>query len=118
MPRRKTVDSGPLTAGTEQKAEGSPAVSAKDQYYTGTWAGQPHFECNACAYDTFDEIEMLNHLVDRHNSEQALAVLIALEPPASTPASTTPQTSTAAPLSATGSGEVYEIELKEDQDNA
>ena len=114
MPRKKTVSSEQSSSvGSDQLPANGDQLTAKDQYYTGTWAGHEHFECNACAYDTFDEVEMLNHLVDRHNSEQALAVLIALEP---APPPTPPQMA-ASTQSEEGSNEIYEIELKEDQEH-
>ncbi len=124
MARKKTSDQ--QEAVSDQPSANSDQITvdiqveadkllARDQYVTGTWAGQPHYECNACEYDTLDELEMLNHLVNKHNSEQALEILVALEP---TPPPATPQMATNA-QSGEGSSnqEVYEIQLKEDDSN-
>jgi len=116
MPKKKSISDQQSAVSNQLSVEvevNANKLLATDQYQKGTWAGQPHFECAKCAFDSMNEIEMLNHLVHRHNSEEALAILITLEPTAPTVPS---QTATS-----TQSGdrnEVYEIELKEDQENA
>ncbi len=48
-------------------------------FTTGEWGGVMHYGCAACPFDTFGLTEMLNHLVDAHDSEPALAVLLSAE---------------------------------------
>lgn len=50
-----------------------------EEYTVGEWGGVVHYQCTACPYDTFDGMQMLNHLVDVHNSEPALEKLLKLE---------------------------------------
>ena len=40
-------------------------------YTTNDWRGNPHFECNQCAFDTFDEREIVRHIQDYHNPPPA-----------------------------------------------
>ena len=84
MPKKKSNQQWMVEVNVDAKQ-----LMATDQYISGMWAGQPHFECKQCEFDALDEITMLNHLVDRHNLEEALKVLIALEP-APTPPLTHP----------------------------
>lgn len=44
-----------------------------------SWGGVPHYQCDACPFDTFDRKEMLEHLFNKHNSERAMNELIAEE---------------------------------------
>ena len=36
-------------------------------YTTNDWRGDPHFECNQCAFDTFSEADIVAHIRDFHN---------------------------------------------------
>lgn len=42
------------------------------EYEEKSWMGKALYVCKACSFDVFDETEMLNHLIDKHNSESAL----------------------------------------------
>lgn len=50
-----------------------------EEFTVGEWGGAVHYECASCPFDTFDGMEMLNHLVNEHNSEAALETLVSLE---------------------------------------
>lgn len=48
-------------------------------YMVGEWRGLPQYVCAVCGFDAFFEIVMLRHLVNKHNSEMALARLLEIE---------------------------------------
>lgn len=79
-------------------------------YLLGAWKGVDHYRCRECSVDSFEKKSILQHLVDKHNSEEALAMLVELEGKPTPPP---------APLhqeNADGEGsvdEVFEVELKE-----
>lgn len=99
--------------------EQSPTISDETQverveYTIGAWKGLPHFVCAVCGFDAFFEVVMLNHLVDKHNSEMALERLVELEKDKVIP-TPTPPASRALPLKSEdkADGEVFEVELVE-----
>jgi len=53
----------------------SPALLIR----VGEWAGKTHYECERCSFDCFSHQVMLEHLVNWHEDENALQVLIAAE---------------------------------------
>jgi hypothetical protein len=59
-----------------QKGQGQ-----EPEYQIGEWGGETHYQCSLCPFDTFDGMEMLNHLVYQHESETALETLVQLETP-------------------------------------
>lgn len=78
------------------------------EYTVGTWSGRKHYQCKLCVFDVLeDEMAMLRHLVQAHNSEAALVRLVDRE--------TSEPTATAArPEGDAGDGaEVLEVELVE-----
>lgn len=44
---------------------------AQPTYTSNDWRGDPHFECNQCAFDTFNEAEIVQHVQDFHNPPPA-----------------------------------------------
>jgi hypothetical protein len=50
-----------------------------EEFTNNSWAGNPHFECNSCLFDTFILTEMYRHLVNNHDSEAALEQLLSIE---------------------------------------
>lgn len=78
-------------------------------YLLGSWKGVDHYRCRKCSVDSFNKKSILQHLVDKHNSEEALAMLVELEgPPASLRLTPPP-----APPHQESVDEVFEVELKE-----
>lgn len=71
------------------KAEKWPVSAIPTEYEVGQWAGQPHFKCLLCPFDAFISGEIYNHLVNVHNSEKALELVVdaetAVQQPAPTP---------------------------------
>lgn len=48
-----------------------------NEYEVGTWAKLPQWRCKFCGFDTLlNEQTMLEHLVNAHNSEPALELLV------------------------------------------
>lgn len=48
-----------------------------DEYEVGAWAKLPQWRCKVCGFDTMlGERPMLEHLVNVHNSEPALELLV------------------------------------------
>lgn len=121
MKNKKNSDRLPVVSEREKIA--SPVSQARNDTSTalsasiviGTWKGLPQYVCAVCGFDTLNEAVALNHLVDRHNSEAALARLLEIEkaksPAATQQPPTQPQTSTF------GEGrndkDVFEVELIE-----
>ena len=54
-------------------------TKANAEFTTAEWSGQKIYKCASCAFDTFDGVKMLQHLIDAHESEAALAALIKIE---------------------------------------
>lgn len=66
MPKKKTTTTAPAQ---------DPQTPA-EEYLTKAWAGQTLYQCCLCpAFDTFDRGQILEHLVNIHNSEKALEEL-------------------------------------------
>lgn len=78
-------------------------------YLLGSWKGVDHYRCRKCSVDSFNKKSILQHLVDKHNSEEALAMLVELEgPPASLRLTPPPD-----PPHQESVDEVFDVELKE-----
>lgn len=64
-------------------------VEKIEEYAINDWSGNDHFTCKLCtSFDTFDKTTMLNHLVNEHDSESALAELYGTNEPATEQPST------------------------------
>ena len=70
--KKQSVISGQLSAVEEAR---------ELPYLLGAWKGVDHYRCRECSVDSFDKKIILQHLVDKHNSEDALALLVELESP-------------------------------------
>jgi hypothetical protein len=115
MTKKNKVKSDQLPVVSEEIASREEQERARnDMYIVGTWRGLPQYVCAACKFDTLDEVVMLKHLVNKHNSEAALEELVELEKAPSTSVPLPP--SPLAPLPK-GEGEaddeVFEVELIE-----
>lgn len=105
--------------GKKKNAEGGRQLLVKEEardlpYLLGAWKGVDHYRCRECSVDSFDKKIILQHLVDKHNSEDALAMLVELE--GTTAPHLTPPPAPPHQESADGEGsveEVFEVELKE-----
>lgn len=92
------------------------AIGAATEYSESTWSGRLRYSCNQCAYDVLEErVSMLEHLMNAHGSMWALNELIKLEK-AEAPAAITQSESIQPAMQPEEVQEIYEIDLKEDQD--
>ena len=66
-----------VTPVVESVQEAAPVE--EPQIRDNLWGAQKHYECRLCNFDTFNRASMLEHLVEIHNSELALAELVELE---------------------------------------
>lgn len=83
-------------------------------YLLGSWKGVDHYRCRKCSVDSFNKKSILQHLVDKHNSEEALAMLVELEVPTpSVAVRHLPQIAEERNLGEKEQDEVFEVELKE-----
>lgn len=115
MAKKRSQQSAVSNQPSLEPGQGDPAPTqpaVEDIGYTvGLWAWKDQYRCKQCEFDTLNLDAMLEHLVNVH------AVFLLEEPE---PASSTPL-STAAPFSANDierADGIFEIDLKEDQDNA
>jgi len=51
----------------------------EEEFVVGEWGAQKHYRCCKCAFDTFEGMAILSHLVSEHDSEVALEALAQLE---------------------------------------
>lgn len=80
-------------------------------YTLGQWAGLPQYRCKSCQYDCLDLDMMLDHLVQRHSP---VADIPDVEQP--TPLQPAPIQPEAILQPGEAAQDIYEIDLKEDQD--
>lgn len=73
MVKRKAKGSDQSSVSSEQVVElrDPEPVSAAEEYVKGMWAGQPHYTCTLCLYDTLDESMMLRHIQMIHHPQPA-----------------------------------------------
>lgn len=69
MPKKKAITTEEVPSPQQTPAE----------YVNRSWGGLAHYECCSCTFDTFSHTEMLEHLVNNHNSEKALEELCSAE---------------------------------------
>jgi len=76
-----TPSPSPLGEGSEQPppdltSDPSPVGDrSEEEYEVRDWMGKTLYVCKTCATDVFDFDEMINHLIEKHNSESALQKL-------------------------------------------
>ncbi len=63
----------------EQTQEIQAAPIAPKPYKEARWGGLLLYQCPLCPYDTFERVDMLKHLVHKHNDELALVELVKWE---------------------------------------
>lgn len=56
-----------------------PVSTIPEQYEVSKWAGQPHFKCLLCPFDALQLEAIHSHLVNAHNSEKALELVVGAE---------------------------------------
>lgn len=93
---------------TNQPVEETPA----SPYITVTWKTKELYKCPLCRYDSFVKLDMLKHLVNKHNNELALVELVKLEEETPSP-SPSPIAKEQEPQLEMGKGDVFEVELVE-----
>jgi hypothetical protein len=113
MAKKKEIGSNQLPVVSEEQER-----PRNDMYTVGTWRGIPQYVCAVCKFDTLDEMVMLRHLVNKHNSEAALERLVELEkdkpkPPAPSVLWTSPPNRESADLGEKSAEDVFEVELVE-----
>lgn len=70
---QSSVISGQLSVNDDSALSLIPLPAAEGKEYEETsWGGKPLFVCSFCKFDTFDESAMLEHLYNKHGSENAL----------------------------------------------
>ena len=87
------------------------------EYTVGQWAGKMQYRCKLCPFDCLnDEVIILNHLINQHNSEAALEKLLSPPAPEGASPQIDPSTATVETVSAQDDlgGTIKEKELEEE----
>lgn len=54
-------------------------VEKQAEFSIDRWGGKMHFQCAFCSFDTFDKHDIFSHLVNAHDSEEALEQILSVE---------------------------------------